>query len=112
MVTNFYDFLDPLSAAPTIVAAVCGPSSLRKSTRFNSAKHALVDPGIRYPFADEYMAGVESAVGWGISAKAQIVRREFKHSIGFIDRGSEWQPVERRDPGPMGEQERQTTVLL
>jgi hypothetical protein len=101
-VTSFYDFLDPLSRPWTIVAQVTGPGEFSEISRFGSTLNATIDPGINFPFADEYLAGLERELPWGVVATARFVRRDFKDTIGFIDVGSNWQPLQRTDPGPDG----------
>jgi hypothetical protein len=102
MVTSFYDFLDPLSQAPTIVAQVTGPDQFTEITRFGSTASAKIGPDITYSYRRAYLAAVERQLPWGMSAKAQYIAHDFKESIGFIDTGSVWQPVQRIDPGEDG----------
>jgi len=102
MATTFFDFLDPLSQNPVIVAQVMGPDQFEEVTRFGATLNASLDPDLKFSFADEYLAGIERQLRWGISLQAQVIRRDFKDSIGFIDTGSIWLPVQRTDPGPDG----------
>jgi hypothetical protein len=100
--TSFYDFLDPLSDAPTIVAQVVGPEEFVEIARTLSGVDARIDPELDFPFAQEMLVGVESALPRGFTAKAQVILRDFEDTVGFVDRGSQWAPTERRDPGPDG----------
>jgi hypothetical protein len=100
MVTSFYDFLDPRSQTEEIEARVIGPDQFVEETRFASTLNASVDEGIRYPYVDEISAGAERQLSAGIAVRAQVIRRDFADSIGFIDRGSLWNPIVRTDPGP------------
>jgi len=102
MVTSFYDFLDPLSQSSTTIAQVLGPDQFSEITRFASTLNATIDPNLKYSYVEEYLAGIERQLPWGISANAQYIHRDFKESIGYIDSGSVWQPVQRTDPGPDG----------
>jgi hypothetical protein len=102
MTTTFFDFLDPLSQGTTIVAQVVAPDQFSEITRFGSTLNGGIDPDLKFSFVEEYLAGVERQLPWGISGKVQYIRRDFKDTIGFIDTGSLWQPVERVDPGADG----------
>lgn len=102
MVTSFYDFLDPLSQTDDVVYTYNG-SEYVESFRYPKASQASIDPRLRYPFTDEFLAGAEHQWGWGISTQAQYVRRDFKQSIGFADPGRVWLPVPGVDPGPDGQ---------
>jgi hypothetical protein len=102
MVTSFYDFLDPLSQQPTIIAKVIGPDQFSEISRFGSTVNARIDPNLAFSYVREYLVGIERQMPWGISTKAQFIARDFKDSVGFIDTGSVWEPVQRPDPGPDG----------
>ena len=90
MVTSFYDFLDPLSQGPYTVATVVGPNQFVDPFTYPTTASAAIDAGIRYSFVEEYLAGVERQLPWGISAKAQYINRDFKDSIGFVDPARIW----------------------
>jgi hypothetical protein len=101
IVTSFYDFLDPLSQSPTILADVTGDGYV-ETFRTPVATAGSIDPDIRFPYMQEIAAGVERQLPWALSATAQFVRRDYRDAIGFTDPGIVWQPVIRRDPGPDG----------
>jgi hypothetical protein len=102
MVTTFFDFLDPLSGDNTITARVLGPNQYQEVTRSVSTTTGTIDPDLKFAFADSYVAGLEHQLAWGVTAGAQYIYKDFKDSIGFIDTGRIWQPVERLDTGPDG----------
>ena len=102
MVTTFFDFLDPLGGDNTITARVLGPDQYQEVTRSVSTTTGTIDPDLKFAFVEEYVAGLEHQLAWGVTAGAQYVYKDFKDSIGFIDTGRMWQPVERLDPGPDG----------
>jgi hypothetical protein len=102
MVTSFYDFLDPASQIPEITEQAVGPGQYQVVSVYNPALNAVIDPNVRFPFVEEYLAGAEHQLPAGVSLRAQYIQRDFKDSIGFIDTGTIWQPVQRIDPGPDG----------
>jgi hypothetical protein len=102
MVSSFYQFLDPLSQVTEIDEQAVGPNQYVEVSRYTPTLNATIDPHVKFSFVEEYLVGIEHQLPWGISAKAQYISRDFKDSIGFIDTGTTWQPVQRIDPGPDG----------
>jgi hypothetical protein len=102
LVTSFYDFLDPLSQTQDVLAAVVGPNQFVEEFRYPTTARAAIDPELRFPFAEELVAGVERELPWAMSVKAQFISRDFKDAIGYIDPAEIWLPVQGLDPGPDG----------
>ena len=102
MVTTFFDFLDPLSSGATITSRILGPDRYEEVTRSVATNIGTIDPDLEFAFAEEYVAGVERQLPWGLSGRAQYVFKDFKDSIGFLDSGRIWRPVAALDPGPDG----------
>jgi hypothetical protein len=71
-------------------------------SQFGSTINASIDPDLRFSFVEEYLAGIERQLPWGISAQAQFIARDFKDIVGFVDTDAIWQPATRIDPGPDG----------
>ena len=101
-VTSYYDFLDPLSQTPDIVAAVVGPNQFVEEFRYPTGAQASIDPHTRFPFVEEYLAGVERQLPFAISLKAQVIARNFRSAIGFVDPAKIWLASPGVDPGPDG----------
>jgi hypothetical protein len=101
-VTSYYDFLDPLSQSPSITAKVVGPNQFVEEYRSPPVALASIDPNTEFPFAEEYLVGVEHQIPWGMSVRTQYVSKDFKNAIGFIDPARRWLPVQETDPGPDG----------
>jgi len=102
MVTSFYDFLDPLGQAPTIVMQADGSGQFQEVTRFVDAARSSIDQNAGHSFVDEYVVGGERELPAQVSVRAQYVRRDFREALGFIDIGSTWTPVAATDPGRDG----------
>jgi len=102
MVTSFYDFLDPLSQPVDITAKVIGPNQFSEVSRDDTYNRLSVDPKTRYPYADEWVAGIDGALPRGISLTAQYVGRRYGSIVGFVGPMSDWTPVQVHDPGPDG----------
>ena len=102
MVTSFYDFLDPLSQPTFIDALVVGPNQFEEVYRVDSTTKYSIAPGLRYPYVDELLIGVDRALNHSTSVSALWVRRRFGAIVGFVADQNAWTPGVRRDPGPDG----------
>jgi hypothetical protein len=101
MVTSFYDFLDPLSQEPTIIAQAVNGTFVPVS-QVGSTVGASIDPNIRFSYVEEYFGAIEHQLPRGIVGRVQVISRDFDNSIGFIDPAAVWTPEQRTDPGPDG----------
>lgn len=105
LVNSFYSHLDSNGcSAPTVIANVLGTDQFQEVFRFGGCRGRIdTDPDVKHAYVEEYVFGVERAVGARLSLRAQYVRRNFKNSIGFVDVGpTTWTPVGVIDPGPDG----------
>ena len=102
MVTSFYDFLDPLSHPTSIDAQVLGPNEFSEFSRSAPANAYHIDPDIKYPYADEWLAGVDHELPQRVILTAQYIGRRYSSIVGFVGSMTDWTPVERQDPGPDG----------
>jgi hypothetical protein len=102
MVSSFYDFLDPLSDTPDVIAQVVGPEEFRELYRFLPSTGFALDRHIRQSYVQESLVGVSRSLRGGLSLTAQYIHRDFKDTLSFVDTGTVWQPLELPDPGPDG----------
>jgi hypothetical protein len=103
MYTALFDFLDPLANAPTITARVTGPGQFEEISRSAvTLDDTTFDPDAGHMYAEEYFAGVEREIRPRLSVKAQYIRRNTRNTLGYVDTGSTWTPLEAVDPGPDG----------
>jgi len=102
LVAGFYDFFDPLSQTPDIMAAVVAPGQFVEEFRYPTGAQASIDPNVRFPFVEEYLVALEHQLPWDMSGKAQYISRDFKNAIGFTDPARIWIPTRGLDPGPDG----------
>jgi hypothetical protein len=65
-------------------------------------KNSAIDPSLRQPHTDQFVAGVEHQVARDVLLQVQYIGRRFGNFAAFVDTGSAWEPVEWRDPGPDG----------
>jgi opacity protein-like surface antigen len=93
------DFLDTTGQTPRITARVLGPDTFQELTRVTPATNFGIDDHLRHPFVDDWVAGVEQAIARSLSVRAQYAYRRFEDVLAFIDTGSVYEPVQRRDPG-------------
>jgi hypothetical protein len=82
MATSFYDFLDPLSGAATADSSV--------------------DPNIKFPYADEWLAAMDRSVAGQVTLTAQYIHRGFGSFVGMVAPMDRWAAEQRIDPGPDG----------
>ena len=99
-VTSFYDFLDPLSQTPYIVASVIGPEQYQELYRSGAASSSSIDRQLRHSYVAEALVGVEHELFADFSIKVQVVRRDFENTVAFTDPTSVYETVLRPDPGP------------
>jgi hypothetical protein len=103
MVTSFYEFLDPLSQQTFIEGQVTGPNQYTVISRDDPASGTFsIDPNISYPYADEWIAGIDRALPHHVSLTAQYIGRRYGSIAGFVGSMTNWTPAPRRDPGPDG----------
>jgi hypothetical protein len=98
-----YDQFDPASHPGITVARVIAPNQFQEVTRIGGNSVRMeIDPAVRQPYADEYVAGVDREIGTGMVLRAQYIRRNFRQTVGFIDNGTTWTAATAIDPGPDG----------
>jgi Carboxypeptidase regulatory-like domain len=103
LLTNDFFFLDTAPQPPQITATVVGPDQFVELSRTTTQNNGSgLDPHISMPYFDQYIVGVERELWPHWVMTAQMIRREYKDLIGYIDTGSIYQPVQRQDPGPDG----------
>jgi hypothetical protein len=103
MATSFFEFLDPLSQPDYVTAQVVGPNQFVEIARDVQAGAYSIDPHITYPYADEWLAGVDRSLPGDVSLTAQYVGRRYGSIAGFVGSMDNWTPVQRQDPGPDGQ---------
>jgi hypothetical protein len=97
-----FEFMDLSNQNPHITAEVLGPNNFNEIDRRNPSTNLGLDPNIRQSYVDQYLVGFEREVASNFSATVQYIRRNFRDFMGFVDTGSIYQPVQKRDPGPDG----------
>jgi carboxypeptidase family protein len=103
MSTRFYEYLDTTADSTFIVARVLGPDQFQEVSRSGAPTQVpQIDRNVKHSFAEEWFAGIEREMWPRLAIKAQYVRRNTRNTIGFVDEGSTWLPVEAIDPGPDG----------
>jgi hypothetical protein len=98
---SVYDFLNTSSLTPRINARVLGPESFQELNR-TATTTVAVDDDVAHAYMDQYLVGVEREVLPSVSLRAQYIRRNFEDIWAFVDRGSRYTAVQRRDTGPDG----------
>ncbi len=102
LLNNQFQFMDTAAEPPTIVAAVLGPDRFQELSRFDPQTGVGMDAAITQSFVDQYVLGLEREVLRDFSVRVEVVRRQFKNFMGFVDTRSIYEPVRRQDPGPDG----------
>ncbi len=99
---NLYAFTDPTGHSPhTILAPVDG--TLVPLFSYSEQVHAAKPGSLRQSHVDQFVAGVERALGANTTVQAQYIGRRVGNLIGFIDdRIDEMMPYDFQDPGPDG----------
>ncbi|MEO6237743.1 MAG: TonB-dependent receptor [Vicinamibacterales bacterium] len=98
--TTEFQFTDTAGQTTQITSRVLADGSFQEISRFVPAGNQRVDPNIRQPYLDQYLAGVEHEFFKDFSVNLQYIHRNFKDLFGWLDTGSIYAPVTVRDPGP------------
>jgi hypothetical protein len=97
-----FQFTDTAGQTPQITARVLANGQFQELSRFTPAGNQFVDAGIKQPYMDQYLVGLERELVSDLSVKAQYIQREYKDQFGWLDTGSVYAPTPLRDPGPNG----------
>ena len=96
-----FGFADDTVPPPTIRASVIGPDQFVQLSSSTPTAYAI-DPKLSQEFFDQWVLGIERETWRKTSITAQYIRRSFKDLMGFVDKGSIYQPILETDPGPDG----------
>jgi hypothetical protein len=97
-----YEFMDLTHQNPHITAEVLGPNRFSEIDRRNPSTNLGIDPNIRQSYVNQFLIGLERELIPNFSLTGQYIFRKFKDTMGFVDTGSIYAPVQRQDPGPDG----------
>lgn len=99
---NLYSFTDLTGhSTHTILAPVDG--QLVSQFSYSEQVHAAKPGSLKPSHVDQFVAGIERAMGVNTTAQVQYIGRRFGNFVGFIDeRLDEWTPYDFQDPGPDG----------
>jgi hypothetical protein len=100
-VTSFYDFLDPLSQTPYVIAIAVGPDQFVEQPAADPTRRSI-DPRLRHSYAAEALIGIEREMFRDVALKVHYVRRDFRSIIAFTDPTSVYEPLSRVDRGADG----------
>lgn len=101
LVTGLYDFLDPLSQAPTVTMRVIGPDQFQEIAR-SAPTDIRIAPDVKQAYVEETIAGAEHDLAGHVSLGVQGIHRRFRNSFGIVGPADTWTPVDLQDPGPDG----------
>lgn len=101
LLTAHVSFADSAPSSPIITYQAIGPDQFVEVSRTTAGAYGI-DPATEPAYFDQWVAGVERQVGRSLSATAQYIGRVYRDQVGFVDRGSVYEPVVRSDPGPDG----------
>ena len=97
-----FEFMDLTHQNPHITAEVLGPNRFNEIDRRSPATNLGIDPHIRQSYVNQFLVGLERELIPNFSATVQYITRRFRDTMGFVDTGSIYAPVQRQDPGPDG----------
>ncbi|HMF96622.1 MAG TPA: TonB-dependent receptor, partial [Vicinamibacterales bacterium] len=97
-----FEFMDLSNVNPHITAEVNGPNNFTEIDRRNPATNLGLDPNIRQSYVNQFLIGLERQLIPNLSATVQYIGRRFRDTMGFVDTGSIYAPVQKQDPGPDG----------
>src|SRR2546430_5102946 len=94
--------MDLTHVNPKMTAEVLGTNQFNEIDRHSPATNLGIDRNIRQSYVNQFIVGLERELIPNFSATVQYMTRKFKDTMGFIDTGSIYAPVQRQDPGPDG----------
>jgi Carboxypeptidase regulatory-like domain/TonB dependent receptor/TonB-dependent Receptor Plug Domain len=97
-----FEFMDLTHVNPHITAEVLGPNRFNEIDRRNPSTNLGIDPNIRQSYVNQFIVGLERELIPNLSATVQYIVRNFRDTMGYVDTGSIYAPVQRQDPGPDG----------
>ena len=100
MLNAQFDFMDISQRSPTIVKEFMPDSGYVEVFRSAPPQNRDIDPDLSHSYVDQFVVGVERGLPWSVVLQTLYVRRQFRDFMAYVDTGSLWIPVERRDPGP------------
>jgi carboxypeptidase family protein/TonB-dependent receptor-like protein len=97
-----FEFMDLSDQHPHITAEVLGPNRFNEIDRRSPATNLGIDPNLKQSYVNQFLVGVERELFPQFSTTVQVIRRNFRDIMAYIDTGSIYVPVQRPDPGPDG----------
>lgn len=103
-----YEFMDLSNQNPKITALVLAEGGCARGVgprcveldRKDPQSNLGIDDDITHSYVDQVVVGVERELFADFSLTAQYIKRNFRNFMGFVDTGSRYETVQRRDPGP------------
>jgi hypothetical protein len=97
--TAQFNFVDERPPSPVITAQVVAPDRFVEIDRDGIGPRFTLDPDIAQGHFDQWVAGLERQLWQSTSLTVQYIGRHYGNQMGYLDLGSIYEPVVRRDPG-------------
>jgi len=97
-----FHFMNTSGLSPRMTARVLGPDNFQIINPGTAPGNFAIDDDISQAYMDQYTVGVERELFPAFSLKVQYIRRNFNDLFAFVDTGSQFTPIQMRDPGPDG----------
>ena len=103
LLLNRIAFLDTAGQHPQIFSVPDGNGGFVETLRVTpTLSNRLIDDDISHSYVDQFVTGIEHVVARDLTAQAMYWRRHFDNFMALVDMTSQWEQVERSDPGPDG----------
>ncbi|MBI3450899.1 MAG: TonB-dependent receptor, partial [Acidobacteria bacterium] len=96
---DFYEDMDPGAFSPLTTEKIFDTSGFVEPVSMIPGQKFAMDPGLRQPYLDQFIAGFEKAVGHGIVLSGTLVRRENKDLIETVSRDGQFVKIRGQVPG-------------
>ena len=101
--TNYVVATDTSQTTPSYLAEVVGPDEFVVIDAVVPGDwRNLIAPISATHTCDQYVIGMQQAVGPSLTLEAQVIHRSFGRFFGITREGSAWTPLQRQDPGVDG----------
>ena len=103
LLLNRIAFLDTAGQHPQIFSVPDGNGGFVETLRVTpTVSNRLIDADISHSYVDQFVTGIEHVIARDLTAQAMSSRRHFDNFMALVDMTSQWEQVERSDPGPDG----------
>jgi hypothetical protein len=97
--TGQYGYLDFSNWSPRITYGINANGSLTYKSQTVQPGNIVIDPNVKQPSARQFTIAFEREIFPDFGVTVQYVHRNYQDILAVVDSGSQWQAVQKQDPG-------------